>query len=161
MAKNTSILLGDYFDNFISRQVESGKFTSASEVVRAALRVFEFEETKRTELISELKKGERSGFVDNFDRDSLVGSMSDEIHSQNEIDERVIAQADDDAAWEAPIRVNGGMRNLAFSESNSVVLPKSLLDQVRKLASGGGVTVDQFVTSAVTEKVSISEGVEH
>jgi len=87
--------------------------------------------------------------------------MSDEIHSQNEIDERVIAQADDDAAWEAPIRVNGGMRNLAFSESNSVVLPKSLLDQVRKLASGGGVTVDQFVTSAVTEKVSISEGVEH
>ena len=75
MAKNTSILLGDYFDNFINRQVESGKFASASEVVRAALRVFEFEETKRTELISELKKGERSGFIDDLDRNSLLGDI--------------------------------------------------------------------------------------
>ena len=46
MAKNTSILLGDYFDKFIHQQVQSGKFSSASEVVRAALRVFEFEEAK-------------------------------------------------------------------------------------------------------------------
>ena len=51
MAKNTSILLGDYFDNFINNQVKSGRFSSASEVVRAALRMFEQEETKKTELI--------------------------------------------------------------------------------------------------------------
>ena len=43
MAKNTSILLGDYFDNFINQQVKSGKFSSASEVVRTALRTFEYE----------------------------------------------------------------------------------------------------------------------
>ena len=42
MAKNTSILLGDYFDNFINQQIKSGKFTSASEVVRTALRMFEY-----------------------------------------------------------------------------------------------------------------------
>lgn len=47
MAKNTSILLGDYFDNFINQQIKSGKYASASEVVRTALRMFEFEESKK------------------------------------------------------------------------------------------------------------------
>ncbi len=75
MAKNTSILLGDYFDNFISQQVNSGKFSSASEVVRAALRLFEEEEAKKAELISELKKGEKSGFVKNFDRDNFLKTI--------------------------------------------------------------------------------------
>jgi antitoxin ParD1/3/4 len=75
MAKNTSILLGDYFDNFINQQVSSGKFSSASEVVRAALRLFEEEETKKVELVNELKKGEKSGFVQNFDRDKFLKNI--------------------------------------------------------------------------------------
>jgi antitoxin ParD1/3/4 len=75
MAKNTSILLGDYFDNFISKQIKDGKYTSASEVVRAALRLFEYEETKKTELIKELKKGEKSGFVTDFNRESLKKNL--------------------------------------------------------------------------------------
>lgn len=75
MAKNTSILLGDYFDNFISQQLETGKFSSASEVVRAALRMFEFEESKKSELINELKKGERSGFVENFNRQGFLKNL--------------------------------------------------------------------------------------
>jgi len=75
MAKNTSILLGDYFDNFINQQVSSGKFSSASEVVRAALRLFEEEETKKVELVNELKKGEKSGFVQNFDRDKFLKTI--------------------------------------------------------------------------------------
>jgi antitoxin ParD1/3/4 len=33
MAKNTSILLGDYFDKFINHQVQSGRFSFASEVL--------------------------------------------------------------------------------------------------------------------------------
>ena len=68
MGKNTSILLGDYFDDFISQQIKNGKYASASEVVRAALRVFEHEESKKTELVKELQKGEASGFVENYDR---------------------------------------------------------------------------------------------
>lgn len=72
MAKNTSILLGDYFDNFINQQIKSGKFSSASEVVRAALRLFEYEQSKKSELIKELKKGEKSGFVKDFDRDTFL-----------------------------------------------------------------------------------------
>lgn len=75
MAKNTSILLGDYFDNFINQQVKTGKFASASEVVRTALRLFEYEETKKTELINELKKGEKSGFVEDFNRQSFLNTL--------------------------------------------------------------------------------------
>lgn len=75
MAKNTSILLGEYFDKFISEQVQSGKFSSASEVVRAALRMFEHEESKKTELVKELKKGEISGFVKDFGRDDFLSKL--------------------------------------------------------------------------------------
>ena len=75
MAKNTSILLGDYFDGFISKQIKSGKFSSASEVVRAALRMFEHEESKKTQLINELKKGEKSGFVKDFKRDEFLKNL--------------------------------------------------------------------------------------
>jgi antitoxin ParD1/3/4 len=75
MAKNTSILLGEYFDNFINSQVKTGKFSSASEVVRAALRMFEQEETKKKELIKELIKGEKSGFVKDFNRKSFLDNL--------------------------------------------------------------------------------------
>ena len=51
------------------------KFSSASDVVRAALKMFEHEETKETELIHELKKGEESGFVPDFDRESFLTSL--------------------------------------------------------------------------------------
>ncbi len=75
MAKSTSILLSDYYDNFIHKQIETGKFSSVSEVVRAALRLFEYEETKKTELINELIKGEQSGFVKNFDREAFLNNL--------------------------------------------------------------------------------------
>jgi len=75
MAKNTSILLGDYFDNFINHQIKSGKYSSVSEVVRTALRMFEHEESKKTELIKELKKGEKSGFIKDFDRISFLKNL--------------------------------------------------------------------------------------
>ena len=66
MAKNTSILLSDYLDTFISQQIKTGKYSSTSEVVRAALRLFEYEEIKKSELIKELQKGENSGFRKNL-----------------------------------------------------------------------------------------------
>ncbi|OIR05703.1 antitoxin ParD1 [mine drainage metagenome] len=75
MAKNTSILLGDYFDNFINDQIRSGRFSSASEVVRTALRLLEQEENQEAALIKELKKGEKSGFVKKFDRQKTFKSL--------------------------------------------------------------------------------------
>ncbi|STC93960.1 Antitoxin ParD1 [Chryseobacterium carnipullorum] len=82
MAKNTSILLGDYFDNFISEQIKSGKYSSASEVIRNALRLFEYEESKKTELVNELKKGEKSGFVEDFDRTEFLKNL----HQKHSVD---------------------------------------------------------------------------
>lgn len=84
MAKNTSILLGEYFDNFISEQVKSGKFTSASEVVRAALRLFEQQENKTKILVNELKAGEQSGTISNFDREKALSNLHAK-HLQNDI----------------------------------------------------------------------------
>lgn len=75
MAKNTSILLGHHFENFIDGQIQSGRFSSASEVVRAALRLFEEEENQKKELIKELRKGEKSGFVKDIDRKKFIKSL--------------------------------------------------------------------------------------
>lgn len=64
MAKNTSITLGDHFDNFIANQIDSGRFGSASEVVRAALRLLEDNESKLQALRRLLEEGEQSGIAD-------------------------------------------------------------------------------------------------
>ena len=67
MARNTSVLLDDYFDNFISSEISSGRYKSASEVIRSALRLLESEEQKKKDINKALLKGEKSGFVKNFD----------------------------------------------------------------------------------------------
>jgi len=67
MAKNTSILLGEHFEKFISTEVSSGRYGSASEVIRTALRMLESEEQKKKSLIQALVKGERSKRIEGFD----------------------------------------------------------------------------------------------
>ena len=64
MAKNTSISLGEHFDEFIAGQVSSGRYGSASEVVRAGLRLLE-NNTAKTEVLRRLLiEGEQSGTAD-------------------------------------------------------------------------------------------------
>jgi putative addiction module antidote protein, CC2985 family len=84
MAKNTSILLGEYFDNFINLQVQSGKFATASEVIRTALRLFEQQENKVKILVSELKEGEKSKMISDFDRETGLSKLHAN-YLQNEI----------------------------------------------------------------------------
>ena len=64
MAKNTSISLGEHFDSFITQQIKSGRYGSASEVVRAGLRILEDTESKLTTLRQLLVAGEQSGLTD-------------------------------------------------------------------------------------------------
>lgn len=66
MAHNTSVLLGDHFEKFISSEVSSGKYNSASEVIRSALRLLEAEEQKKHALNEALRHGEESGFEKDF-----------------------------------------------------------------------------------------------
>lgn len=75
MAKNTSILLGDHFEKFIHKEVASGKYGSASEVVRTALRILESEEEKKSALLKALVKGEKSKRVENFDAKAHVAQL--------------------------------------------------------------------------------------
>ncbi len=79
MGKNTSISLGNHFEDFIKKEVKSGRYGSVSEVIRSALRLLEREEKKEKELIKALEVGEQSGFVDNFDSKQNLA----ELHRQH------------------------------------------------------------------------------
>lgn len=75
MPKNTSILLGEHFEKFISDEVSSGRYGSASEVVRTALRMLETEEQKKKALIKALIKGEKSGRIENFNASAHLANL--------------------------------------------------------------------------------------
>ena len=65
--KNTSISLGNYFDQFVSRQVSVGRYKNVSEVIRAGLRLLEDEESKVIALRNAIQEGIDSGIADDFD----------------------------------------------------------------------------------------------
>ena len=54
---------------------KSIKFSFAIETASSAMRMPDYEESKKTELINELKKGEKSGFVKNFNRESFLKNI--------------------------------------------------------------------------------------
>ena len=67
--KNTSVSLGDYFDQFVSSQIAQGRYKNVSEVIRAGLRLLENEESKRLALQSAIQDGLDSPRVDDFNFD--------------------------------------------------------------------------------------------
>lgn len=77
MAKNTSISLGPHFDGFIAGQVQSGRYGSASEVVRAGLRLLEERESRLASLRQLLAEGEQSGLAA-YSYDSLMAELDQE-----------------------------------------------------------------------------------
>jgi antitoxin ParD1/3/4 len=79
MSKNTSMTLGTHFDEFIAAQLTSGRYGSASEIVRAGLRLLEDNVTKLETLRQLLTEGENSGFVE-YSYDEFVSELDDENH---------------------------------------------------------------------------------
>ena len=69
MGKNTSIVLGDHFEAFVRRKVESGEFASISEVIRDALRLQEERSQLRDRLLEAIDKGLASRVDEGFDID--------------------------------------------------------------------------------------------
>ena len=73
--KVKELIIGDYFESFINERVKSGKFSSPDEVIRAALRLFEQEEIKTKNLINELKEGEKSEMIADFDKKQMLNNL--------------------------------------------------------------------------------------
>lgn len=64
---NTSLSLGDHWEVFIKNQIGSGRYGSASELVRDSLRLLEQRELKIEALRSALIEGEQSGSAGELD----------------------------------------------------------------------------------------------
>ncbi|MDN7488354.1 antitoxin [Burkholderia sp. AU31652] len=75
MSRNTSVSLGDHFAEFVDAQVQSGRYSSASDVVRAGLRLLESHETQVRALQEALKAGEASGTPQPFDNEAFLARM--------------------------------------------------------------------------------------
>ncbi len=78
MAKNTSITLGEHFDGFVADQINTGRYSSASEVIRAGLRKLEDENKKLETLRALVEEGRASGTVE-YSYDSLMQELDDEL----------------------------------------------------------------------------------
>ncbi|MBL7004943.1 MAG: type II toxin-antitoxin system ParD family antitoxin [Gammaproteobacteria bacterium] len=72
MARNTSVTLGEHFDEFVIDKINAGRFQSVSEVVRAGLRKLEEDETKLQVLRDKLQAAEDSPLVDDFSGEDFI-----------------------------------------------------------------------------------------
>ncbi len=78
MSKVTSFNLGGHFNDFIGAQIELGRFGSASEVVRAGLRMLEDHEQKVHALRTALEEGENTPFVKNYSIKDVIHQLDNE-----------------------------------------------------------------------------------
>lgn len=65
--KTTSVALGQHFDNFIQASIDDGRYSNASEMVRAGLRLLEEDECRLDALKTAIKSGLDSGIATAFD----------------------------------------------------------------------------------------------
>ncbi|MGO3182982.1 MAG: type II toxin-antitoxin system ParD family antitoxin [Aequorivita sp.] len=81
MGKNTSISLGNYFDQFVQSSVSKGRYKNVSEVIRAGLRLLEDEENKVIALKSAVQEGIDSGIAHDFDPKKHLESLKAKKYS--------------------------------------------------------------------------------
>ena len=78
----TSLSLGEHWEVFIKNEIASGRYGSASEVVRDALRAMEERKSKLDALRSHLAQGTEQAraneFIDNFTMETLIKDLDNE-----------------------------------------------------------------------------------
>lgn len=79
MGKNTSISLGTHFEEFITEKVNKGRFNNASEVIRAGLRLLEFEEQKLQVLRNAINEGIESEVIKDYNPRSHLAEIKAKI----------------------------------------------------------------------------------
>lgn len=75
MSKNTSITLGNHFEDFVQSRISAGRYKNASEVIRAGLRLLEEEENKVVALKQAIQEGIDSGIVEDFDPEQFLQNL--------------------------------------------------------------------------------------
>ena len=80
VTRNTSFSLGDHFGDFTAEQLARGRYSNASDVVRAGLRLLEEREAAFEALRAALVEGEVSGPSAPFDFDAFIARKS--AHAQ-------------------------------------------------------------------------------
>ena len=81
MNNNTSISLGNYFDEFVHSSIRAGRFKNVSEVIRAGLRLLEEEENKVMALKNAIQEGIDSGIEHDFDPKKHLESLKAKKYS--------------------------------------------------------------------------------
>ena len=75
MSRNTSVTLGEHFEEFVNDSIVAGRYQTVSEVVRAGLRKLEDDDRKLEALRGKLSAGERSAKVKDFSADKFLDKM--------------------------------------------------------------------------------------
>lgn len=74
MQKNTSVTLGPHYEQFIAQQIRRGTFGTASEAIRAGLRLLEERELRLEAVRKALIEGEESGIAD-YDYEKITARI--------------------------------------------------------------------------------------
>ena len=67
-----NINLTEHLDRFVARQIASGRYSNASEIVREALRLLEEEEQERKAKLNALRLAAKQGFDENDQGNGIV-----------------------------------------------------------------------------------------
>ena len=81
MGRNTSVSLGDYFEDFVDAKVTQGRYKNASEVIRAGLRLLEEEENKIQILKNAIQEGIDSGIAEDFNPKKHLQALKTKLKS--------------------------------------------------------------------------------
>ena len=78
MSKNTSITLGNHFEDFVQNRISAGRYKNASEVIRAGLRLLEEEEDKVAALKQTIQEGIDSGIAEDFEPEQFLKELKEQ-----------------------------------------------------------------------------------